>query len=122
MAAPLFARIAEHALRYLAVPSDDPDRVLRVMADGPVTLTPAAYRPEPRARLPARATADPGLMPDLRGQSAREAALAAARRGLIVELHGSGHVVEQTPEPGAEIEAGMTGVLTLDRPGPGSGP
>ncbi len=121
MAAPLFARIAEHALRYRAVPSDDPDRVLRVMADAPVTLTPAAYRPEPRA-APSPRRPSPGLMPDLRGQSAREAALAAARRGLIVELHGSGHVVEQTPEPGSEIEAGMTGVLTLDRPGPGSGP
>jgi cell division protein FtsI (penicillin-binding protein 3) len=121
VAAPLFARIAEHALRYLAVPSDDPDRVLRVMADAPVTLTPASYRPEPRAGA-APAEVEPGLMPDLRGQSAREAALAAARRGLIVELHGSGHVVSQTPEPGSEIEAGTTGVLTLDRPGPGSGP
>jgi beta-lactam-binding protein with PASTA domain len=52
-------------------------------------------------------------MPDLRGQSAREAALHAARRGLIVELRGSGRVVEQSPLPGAEIEVGMTGVLTL---------
>jgi cell division protein FtsI (penicillin-binding protein 3) len=121
VAAPLFARIAEHALRYRAVPSDDPDRVLRVLADAPLTLTPAAYHPEPPpASLPE--PADPGRMPDLRGQSAREAALAAARRGLIVELRGAGHVVEQTPEPGAEIEAGMTGVLTLDRPGPGSEP
>ena len=39
-------------------------------------------------------------MPDLRGRSAREAAIAAARRGLIVELQGSGRVVAQTPEPG----------------------
>jgi beta-lactam-binding protein with PASTA domain len=61
-------------------------------------------------------------MPDLRGQSAREAALAAARRGLIVELKGSGRVVEQSPDPGAEIEAGMTGVLTLDREEPGAKP
>ena len=45
-------------------------------------------------------------MPDLRGRSAREAALAAARRGLVVELRGSGRVVEQSPEPGTEIEAG----------------
>jgi hypothetical protein len=61
-------------------------------------------------------------MPDLRGQSAREAALAAARRGLIVELRGSGHVVGQSPEPGAEIEAGMTGTLTLDHKAPGAAP
>jgi cell division protein FtsI (penicillin-binding protein 3) len=121
IAAPLFARIAEHALRYRAVPSDDPDRVLRVMADAPVALTPAAYRPEP-APAPAPPEAEPGLMPDLRGQSARQAALAAARRGLIVELKGSGRVVEQSPDPGAEIEAGMTGVLTLGREEPGAKP
>ena len=57
-------------------------------------------------------------MPDLRGRSAREAAIAAARRGLVVELHGSGPVVAQSPEPGAEIEPGNTCVLTL---GPGGG-
>ena len=54
-------------------------------------------------------------MPDLRGRSAREAAIAAARRGLVVELHGSGQVVAQSPEPGAEIEPGNTCVLTLGR-------
>jgi beta-lactam-binding protein with PASTA domain len=54
-------------------------------------------------------------MPDLRGRSAREAAIAAARRGLVVELHGSGHVLAQTPEPGTEIEPGTTCVLTLGR-------
>ena len=46
-------------------------------------------------------------MPDLRGRSAREAALMAARRGLIVELRGSGRVRRpRRPEPGTEIEAG----------------
>jgi hypothetical protein len=120
IAAPLFARIAEHALRYRAVPPDDPDRVLRVVAEAPVTLTPVAYRPQPPVTAwsaPPLPT-EPGLMPDLRGQSAREAAQSAARRGLIVELRGSGNVVGQIPEPGAEIEEGMTGVLTLDRGGP----
>ena len=56
-------------------------------------------------------------MPDLRGRSAREAAIAAARRGLAVELRGSGHVVSQSPEAGAEIEPGGTCVLTLGRGG-----
>jgi beta-lactam-binding protein with PASTA domain len=53
-------------------------------------------------------------MPDLRGQPAREAAITAARRGLIVELKGSGRVAEQSPLPGTEIEPGMTGILTLE--------
>jgi beta-lactam-binding protein with PASTA domain len=65
-------------------------------------------------------------MPDLRGESAREAAIAAARRGLIVELKGSGRVTAQTPEPGAEVEPGQNCVLQLSAepapaPEPGGG-
>jgi hypothetical protein len=64
---------------------------------------------------------EPTLMPDLYGHSAREAAVAAARRGLIVELHGSGWVVGQSPAPGAEVAAGMTCTLSLGRPGAQTG-
>ncbi len=116
VAAPLFARVAESALRLLAVPPDDPGRVLRAVTTVPETVVPAAYRPQGPSR-PAVVPPDdePGLMPDLRGRSAREAAIAAARRGLVVELRGSGHVVVQSPEPGTEIEPGNTCVLTLGR-------
>jgi membrane peptidoglycan carboxypeptidase len=116
VAAPLFARVAEGALRILAVPPDDPGRVLRAVTTTPETFLPVAYRPQGPAR-PAVLPPDdePGLMPNLRGRSAREAAIAAARRGLVVELHGSGHVIGQIPEPGAEIEPGNTCVLTLGR-------
>ena len=116
VAAPVFARVAEHALRHLAIPPDDPDRILRM----------APYRPgvvqaqfvDNGASTPAApaGSEDPQLMPDLRGQSAREAALVAARRGLLVELKGSGRVVSQTPDPGTEIDSGARCVLTLDRP------
>ncbi len=108
--------MAEGALRVLAVPPDDPSRVLHAVAAAPEELVPAAYRPQPRrpSVLPPEPDAR-GLMPDLRGHSAREAAIAAARRGLVVELRGSGHVVEQSPQPGAEIEPGNTCVLTLGR-------
>ena len=116
VAAPLFARVAEGALRILAVPPDDPGRVLRAVATPPETVVPAAYRPQGPARPAIVPPAEePGLMPDLRGRSAREAAIAAARRGLVVELRGSGHVVDQSPGPGAEIEPGNTCVLTLGR-------
>jgi cell division protein FtsI (penicillin-binding protein 3) len=119
VAAPVFAKVAEFALRQGAVASDDPERVLRVSTDGPPTFTPASYRPGASAAsasttaASAAPPAEPGLMPDLRGQPAREAALAAASRGLIVELKGSGRVTAQSPLPGTEIERGMTGVLTL---------
>jgi cell division protein FtsI (penicillin-binding protein 3) len=116
VAAPLFARVAEGALRILAVPPDDQGRVLRAVAAVPDGVVPAAYRPAGAPRLVALPAGDePGLMPDLRGQSAREAAIAAARRGLVVELRGSGHVLSQTPEAGSEIEPGNTCVLTLGR-------
>jgi len=108
VAAPLFARIAEQALRYLAIPPDDQSRVLRAAPYHPERALRAAYDPRPAPPvLPER-------MPDLRGRSAREAALAAARRGLVVELRGSGNVVAQEPLPGAPVEIGATCVLTLD--------
>ena len=116
VAAPLFARVAEGALRVLAVPPDDAARVLRAVAVVPDNVTPAAYRPRSPARPQVAPPADePGLMPDLRGRPAREAAIAAARRGLVVELRGSGQVIAQAPEPGAEIEPGLTCLLTLGR-------
>jgi cell division protein FtsI (penicillin-binding protein 3) len=134
VAAPIFARVAEHALARLAIPPDDLDRVWRVSPYKPSNLVPAAYTPNgqnPGATAPPLPlgregrgegvkpfvdSGDPGLMPDVRGLSAREAALTAARRGLLVELKGSGRVVSQTPEPGTEIEAGTRCVLMLDRP------
>jgi cell division protein FtsI (penicillin-binding protein 3) len=117
VAAPVFARVAEHALRHLAVPPDDADRVLRMTPYRPGSLTPVAYVPgaTPAAGEGRADAGDPQLMPDLRGQSAREAALVAARRGLLVELRGSGKVVSQTPDPGTEIDNGARCVLTLDR-------
>jgi cell division protein FtsI (penicillin-binding protein 3) len=112
VAAPVFARVAEAALRRLAVPPEDTQRVMRVYAAPPQNVVPAAYRPDPH---PLAEPVAPGLMPQLRGQSAREAAIAAARRGLIVELKGSGRVIDQMPAAGTEIEAGMTCVLVLNR-------
>ncbi len=118
VAAPLFARVAEAALRVLAVPPDDPARVLRAVVAAPDDYVPAAYRTAAGARPVVEPPVDEGgLMPDLRGRSAREAAIAAARRGLVVELHGSGQVIAQAPEPGSEVEPGVTCVLTLGRGG-----
>jgi cell division protein FtsI (penicillin-binding protein 3) len=112
VAAPLFARIAEHAVRRLAIPPDDGNRTLRAGVYEPSPLQPAAYTPGDAAAAPA-AEEQPGVMPDLRGRSAREAAIAAARRGLIVELKGSGVVLAQSPEAGHAVEPGMVCRLDL---------
>ncbi len=113
VAAPVFARVAEDALRRLAVRPDDPSRVIRVVEEPKAGLVPAAYQPGTAASP--RGVQDAGHMPDLRGQSAREAAITAARLGLIVEMEGSGRVAAQTPQPGAEIEPGLPCVLKLER-------
>ena len=114
VAAPLFARIAEPALRRLAVAPDDPDRVLRATGLRPENVHLAAYQTVPASAVAGGAVpGESGAMPDLRGSSAREGATSAARLGLIVELRGSGRVVKQTPEAGTAIEAGMTCVLQL---------
>jgi len=121
VAAPVFARVGEAALRRLAIPPDDSDRILRMPPFEPARVTTAGYTPPGQPAYPAPAEArasagaDPSLMPDLRGQSAREGAIAAARLGLIVELHGSGRISGQSPEPGTEIETGTRCVLELER-------
>jgi cell division protein FtsI (penicillin-binding protein 3) len=112
VAAPLFARIAEPALRRLAIPADDPTRVLRASTPSAAAVIPASY--SPATALPVD-DGDASRMPDLRGRSAREAAITAARRGLVVELKGSGRVIAQHPEAGAGIEPGMSCRLELGR-------
>jgi hypothetical protein len=54
-------------------------------------------------------------MPSVVGLSAREASLVAVRHGLMVELQGSGRVIAQLPEPGDELDPGMTCRLFLAR-------
>ena len=112
VAAPLFARITEQALRRLAIPPDVPERTLRTQAPSAdaVVAQFASFAP---AADDVDATVVAGVMPDLTGRSAREAALAVARRGLSVQLDGSGTVVEQVPAAGTPVEPGQTCVLKL---------
>ena len=113
VAAPLFARIANEAVRLLAIPPDDPTRNIRLVTYSPETVartTFAAERPRETAKVP---TDDPRIMPDLRGFSLREAALLAARHGLSIEIQGSGVVARQTPLPGTPLEPGMSCLLEL---------
>jgi cell division protein FtsI/penicillin-binding protein 2 len=125
VAAPIFKRIAEAALRHQGVaPNVDPSRVDRALvarAGGGHAAVTAQVAP-----TPARASADvsleevpPGSMPDLRNSSARSALRRLTRLGLDVRLAGSGVVVGQNIPPGTPIEPGMTCALVLEsRPRP----
>ena len=112
VAAPVFSRIAAQALRRLAVSPDDPSRVLRPSVDPGPLLTAAATAPKP-----VHAVRRDGAMPSLVGMSAREAAAVAVRHGLMVDLEGSGRVVDQRPEAGQAVEPGQTCHLVLQRHG-----
>ena len=117
VAAPIFQRIAEASLRHLGIPPDvnAAPPVLVARHDAPASgVTP---RPVHDAGVvDAEVTPpQPGTMPDLRGQSAREALRTLTSLGATARLIGSGLVIEQSPEAGAPLADGAIGVLKLGR-------
>jgi membrane peptidoglycan carboxypeptidase len=125
VAAPVFRRIAEAALRHLGVPpSLDPAP--------PVLVARNDAEPDGATALPVRAPAilQPvsgpavdygGLMPDLRGLGARHALRVLAKLGMDARLDGVGLVVEQDPAPGTPVERGFSSRLSLRRQPPATG-
>jgi cell division protein FtsI (penicillin-binding protein 3) len=119
-AAPVFQRVAAASLRHLGVaPNLNP---------APAVLV-ARHLPEDDdlAPRPAHAPAilesvgdlvEPGVMPDLRGLSAREAVRELIRLGLTPRLDGDGFVFDHTPKPGERLTGGETADLTLGRRSP----
>jgi cell division protein FtsI (penicillin-binding protein 3) len=115
VAAPIFRRIAEASLRHLGVGPT-------VNAPPPVLV--ASAEPESDAPLPVSlpanlaATLDParlGLMPDLRGLSARDAIRALTKIGLTARITGNGFVLDQSPAAGSVLIAGAACSLKLGR-------
>jgi cell division protein FtsI (penicillin-binding protein 3) len=115
VAAPVFKRIAEASLRHLGVAPN---------ADALAPVVVARRHDEEAAPVPVRAPAildrtlapaQSGLMPDLRGLSARQALRALTRIGLTAKMKGDGFVLEQSPEPGGPLVRGDACVLTLGR-------
>jgi cell division protein FtsI (penicillin-binding protein 3) len=117
VAAPAFRRIMQASLRHLEVGPSAPllgaePRIARAEA--------------PKAKLHQPALADPGrpgddqaiaarhsatgefLVPDLIGQTTRNALIAARRAGLELAMRGSGVVVQQQPRPGSIAQVGTT--------------
>jgi cell division protein FtsI/penicillin-binding protein 2 len=123
VAAPVFRRIAEAALRQLGVPptiNPVPPAVVPPAtlspdveaAGGPAVLLarPAAVAP---ALVPVKSD---GSMPDVRGLSGRAAVQALARAGVSIRMmNGDGFVIDQQPLPGVPITAGSSAVLRLSR-------
>jgi len=108
VAAPIFKRIGESALRYLGVPRTlEPDPPVLVAHREPAAPVPAAAP----AAADAAPDSPPGTVPDLEGLSAREAVRRLARAGIGARLTGDGFVVSQMPPAGSPIDD--VGVCTL---------
>jgi cell division protein FtsI (penicillin-binding protein 3) len=122
-AAPTFKRITEAALRHLGVPPTvNPAPPVLVVREDPTTppagtaSVPVATRAS--ATLPSatidRATQE-GVMPDVRGLSAREALRVLAAVGVDARITGDGFVATQEITPGTTIAPGQACGLVLRR-------
>jgi membrane peptidoglycan carboxypeptidase len=122
VSAPIFKRIAEATLTYLGVGPNinAPPPVLVARHDVREGDPEAALQPARTASVLA-ATLEPaaeGLMPDLRGLSAREALRLLTRIGMTARMSGNGFVVEQNPAAGNALVRGQACLLTLGRHAP----
>jgi hypothetical protein len=118
VAAPIFQRIADAALRQTGVPpSINPLPPVLVQASAAGTpssellRTAAAAVSQPLISV----VAGPPGVPDVRGLGAREAARRLVRLGLVPRLTGDGIVIDQNPVAGTPLEPGRTCRLWLDR-------
>ena len=114
VAAPIFKKIAEASLRHLGVaPTVNPMPPVLV-ARGVEEQQPILPRPVNFTPSAPETVAD-GLMPDLRGLSAREALRTLTKVGVTARLNGNGFVIEQSPAPGTAFAPGETCTLKLGR-------
>ena len=116
VAAPIFKRIAEASLRHLGVP-----RTINPLA--PVLLTRRAADLDTVAVRGTRrdtvvAVARAGVMPDVRGLSAREAVRTLTAAGVAARVNGDGFVVDQFPAAGSPLQPGDFCSLKLGRAAP----
>jgi cell division protein FtsI (penicillin-binding protein 3) len=114
VAAPVFKRIAEIATRRLGIPRTiDPEqpvvfaRAVPPETTRPVTFVASASKTEPAGR--------DGVMPDVRGLSARAAVRTLSRLGLVPRMTGNGFVTRQQPLAGAPLDGAAPVELRLAR-------
>ena len=118
VAAPVFRRIAEEALRHLAIPRTvNPAPPLLIEVSATPRLMPVTARLKTPAVVPPSTRSGPEgrLMPDLWGMSARQAIEALAPFRVTAHLEGDGFVTRHEPAPGAMVERGTTARLWMER-------
>jgi len=120
VSAPVFKRIAEASLTYLGIGptinAPPPVLVAREDAiDEPGVVRRQLARVDADLVQTLVAAASSGLMPDLRGLSAREALRTLSRIGMSARMNGDGFVVSQNPEPGSTLVRGDACNVRLGR-------
>jgi cell division protein FtsI/penicillin-binding protein 2 len=112
VAAPIWQKIAEPALKYLGIgPDVDPMAPVFVARHDEPADEEAATQPT----VSLIADGEPGTVPDLRGLSARDAVRKLVTLGMHARASGDGVVVSQDPQPGAPLDPGTVCRLVLDR-------
>ena len=106
VAAPIFQRIAEVALRQAGVaPTINPIPPVLLKASAADAWSSEVVRTTAAAGPPQfSVVAGSPTVPDVRGLGAREAARRLARLGLVARLTGDGVVIAQDPEAGAALD------------------
>jgi cell division protein FtsI (penicillin-binding protein 3) len=122
VSAPVFKRIAEAAVTYLGVGPNLNAAPPVLVARHDVRDGDPEGAPQPAVASGVLPSAPPpaqnGLMPDLRGMSAREALRSLSRVGMTARLSGDGFVVEQSPAAGEVLVPGDACTLKLGRRAP----
>jgi cell division protein FtsI (penicillin-binding protein 3) len=116
VAAPIFKRIAEAAVRHLGVPrslNPEPPVLVRREATEPALSTRVTNGD--RDVRPVVLPADDNSMPDLQGSSARDALKRLVARGIRPRINGHGIVVRQQPAAGASLDQAIACELWLER-------
>jgi cell division protein FtsI (penicillin-binding protein 3) len=132
VAAPVFRRVGEMALRYLGVPPDGaevPKKLDAVASAKKTDPAEGAYQvvrevkgdassPDAAAPLAKQRAPKSGEVatPDLSGYPARDAIKELVDAGLFPKIEGSGRVLRQEPSAGSVVVRGTTVTLTLEPP------
>jgi cell division protein FtsI (penicillin-binding protein 3) len=129
---PVFKRVAEQVLAYLAVPHDVPapsdveTAKNQRMASQPAAVTDATKATFEAVVAKRNHAAGPTIafsgeesvaVPRLTGQSVRAVTEECARLGLVPSLVGSGVALEQYPDAGVEVVHGTQVMVRFGRPG-----
>jgi cell division protein FtsI (penicillin-binding protein 3) len=118
VSAPVFKRIAEASLTYLGIaPTINAPPPVLVAREEPAGESGVVKRlaSADSNLLRSLETAQSGVMPDLRGLSAREALRLLSRIGMLARMSGDGFVLAQTPEAGSALVRGDFCSLRLGR-------